>query len=106
MPNAGRSAAEHRRLRQAEELERHDSVAARETMHLHHGTAAPRPDRSPLQQLLDHEGDAQVDPPFGDIAIRAGHDLDLVDPSALDVLDGSGGLLESRTHGVLDADIR
>src|SRR5690606_33762827 len=54
------------------------------------------------RRLFDEEVDAHVDPPLADAAIRAGRDLDLVDPCALDVLDRLRGLLQAGLHGILD----
>src|SRR5690606_7654541 len=52
---------------------------------------------------IDDEVDAHVDAPFGDAAIGAGGDLDLVDPGTLDVLHRLGDLVQALLHGVFDA---
>src|SRR5688572_27808137 len=57
--------------------------------------------RSPAS--VDDEADAQVHPPLGDGAVRAALDLGLVDPGALDVLDGLGALAQARLDCVFDA---
>src|SRR6185437_7286426 len=51
---------------------------------------------------IDFEVDAHVHPPFFHAAVLVGGNLDVVDPGALDVLDGLAGLLQPVPHRIFD----
>src|SRR5690606_17609278 len=59
----------------------------------------------PACASLHDEGHPHVDPPFGDVAVAVGLDLDVVDLVALDALHGLGHLAQPAPDGVLDARI-